>query len=171
MVVPPCSHQQFLQQLRDPKLCPRFVYHLDSSSVSRPFSVSVSFSVSSLLFFSSLFVPSSVSAVRVSVLLIASPLFVCLVSVCYVLVCLQYAAYQDKWPSESLPSCEDLTSVREPVETESNLSHPSLFLCLRLLLKFRHAVISQCILRFTFSVFFVLLRVFGGPQGVKWFMF
>ena len=39
----------------------------------------------------------------------------------------QYAEYQDKWPSDSLPACKDLTSYREPVETVSNLSHPSLF--------------------------------------------
>ena len=30
---------------------------------------------------------------------------------------MQCAAYQDKWPSDSLPACKDLTSVREPVET------------------------------------------------------
>ena len=34
----------------------------------------------------------------------------------------QCTAYQDKWLSESLPACKDLTSVREPVETVSNLS-------------------------------------------------
>ena len=28
----------------------------------------------------------------------------------------QYAAYQEKWPCDSLPACKDLTSVREPVE-------------------------------------------------------
>ena len=39
-----------------------------------------------------------------------------------------YAAYQDKWPSDSLPVCTDLTSVGEPFETESNLSQPALCL-------------------------------------------
>ena len=39
----------------------------------------------------------------------------------------QYAAYQDNWPYDSLPACKDLTSVRKPVETVSNLSRPSLF--------------------------------------------
>ena len=35
----------------------------------------------------------------------------------------QYAACQDKRPSDSLLPCKDLTSVREPVETVSKLSH------------------------------------------------
>ena len=30
----------------------------------------------------------------------------------------QYANYHDTWLSDSLPACKDLTSVREPVETE-----------------------------------------------------
>ena len=34
----------------------------------------------------------------------------------------QYAEYQDKWPSGSLPACKDLTSFREPVETVSSFS-------------------------------------------------
>ena len=34
---------------------------------------------------------------------------------------MEYAAHQDKWPSDSLPVCKDLSSVREPVEKESNL--------------------------------------------------
>ena len=55
---------------------------------------------------------------------------------------------EDKWPSDSIQACKDLTSVREPVETASNLSHLSLFLCLRPLHKSRRAVISQCILTF-----------------------
>ena len=42
----------------------------------------------------------------------------------------QYTAYQDTWPSDSLPVCKDVTSVREPVETASSLSHHSLFLSL-----------------------------------------
>ena len=36
----------------------------------------------------------------------------------------QYAAYQDKRPSVPVPVCTDSTSVREPVETEPNLSQP-----------------------------------------------
>ena len=41
--------------------------------------------------------------------------------------CTQCAAFQDDWPSACLPACKDLTSFREPSETESNLSHPSPF--------------------------------------------
>ena len=47
--------------------------------------------------------------------------------------------------------CTDLTSVREPVETEPNLSQPSFFLRLRLLHKSRHVVISQCFLKLPMS--------------------
>ena len=40
----------------------------------------------------------------------------------------QYTAYQDKWLSDSfLPACKDISSVRERVETEPNLSQPPLF--------------------------------------------
>ena len=55
----------------------------------------------------------------------------------------QYAACQDKWPSDSFPMCKALTSVREPVETESSLSQLSLFLQIVTLHKSRHAVISH----------------------------
>ena len=40
---------------------------------------------------------------------------------------MQYVAYQDKWLSDSLPVRKDSTSVREPVEIESNLSQLSRF--------------------------------------------
>ena len=34
----------------------------------------------------------------------------------------EYAACQDKWSSDSLPTCKDETSVREAVETVSNFA-------------------------------------------------